>query len=141
MDEAIQEIDIPSVYEYLMTIARDDEAYVDTATRIAEFRPIYPDDPEWESMVLDHDETVFDFLNDGLKVIGIVQGDRCIGYCGYRMLSSQQIVVQGDKVDLPYEMFLAIDSEIDIGADLIYSAQMFIASQENLKLIRLATCC
>jgi hypothetical protein len=140
MDEAIREIDIPSVYEYLMMIARDDQSYLDTATVIAGFSPIFPDDPEWESTVLEHDDKVFDFINDGLEVIGIALDGKCIGFCGYRIVSEPQIIIKGHNVELPYELFLAIDSEVEIGADLIYSAQMFIASQENLKLVRLATC-
>jgi hypothetical protein len=123
-----------------MTVARNDETYVDTATIIAEFSPIYPDDPDWERVVLEYDGIVFDLINDGLKVIGIALEGKCIGFCGYRMVSEPQIIVKGQEVELPYELFLAIDSEVKIGADLIYSAQMYIATQENLKLIRQATC-
>jgi hypothetical protein len=137
MDADIQEIDIPNVYEYLLTIAGTRESYIDPTKMIAGFSPIYPDDSRWES-VIKHDDKVSEFLGDGLKVIGLLFRGRCIGCCGYRMISEPQIVIRGNEVVLPYEMFMAIDSEIDIGVYLIYSAQMFIAYREDLKVVVMA---
>lgn len=140
MDDNIPEIDIPNVYEYLLTAARTDDSYMDMAVKMAQFSPIYPDDPRWRSLVLNHDDKVNDFLNDGLKVIGITFNDECIGYCGYRFVTEPMIIIRGTDVQLPYELFVAIDEDRDIGADLIYSAQLYVATYEHLKEVITETC-
>lgn len=138
MDEPVQDLDIPNVYEYLLSVQRTDESYGDTAAMISKVSPIYPGDPGWQDMIARYGNRVAIFLLEGLMVIGMAQEGRCIGCCGYRMVSDARIVVRGHEVKLPYEMFMAVEDEAGMGADLIYSAQMFIADREGLKVVQMA---
>ena len=106
---------------------------MDIVTRLARFSPIYLDDPEWQSVVLEHDDKVFDFLDRDLKVIDIVLGGRCIGYFGYRIGSDPQVIIRRHEVVLPFELFMAVDDDVEVDADVIYSAQLYVASQEHLR--------
>jgi hypothetical protein len=72
-------------------------------------------------------------LDKGLKVIGIELGGRCIGYFGYRIVSDPQVIIRRHEVVLPFELFMAVDDGVEVGADMIYSAQLYVVSQENLK--------
>jgi hypothetical protein len=138
MDESIRRIVNPSVYEHLMMVKGSDRYYMETAAMAAEFTPIYPDDPEWKRMALHHLDKVADLVIEGLEVIGIAMGGKCIGLCGYRMVSNRYVIIHGDEVEVPYEMFMAVDDGVELTVDLIYSAQMFIASHEGLKVMQLA---
>ncbi|MBI0583562.1 MAG: hypothetical protein ISF22_04970 [Methanomassiliicoccus sp.] len=136
----VPEKDIPNVYEYLLTAVKDNEAYLDIVTRMARFSPIYPDDPEWQSVVLDHDDRIFDLLNMDMTVIGIELGGRCIGYFGYRIASDPQVVIRRHEVVLPFDLTMAVDDDVEVSDDMIYSAQLYVASHENLREVVMATC-
>jgi hypothetical protein len=138
MNANIPEKDIPNVYEYLLTAVGDNGACLDIVTKMAKYSPIYPDDPEWQSDVLGHDDRIFDLLDSGLKIIGIELGGRCIGYFGYRIASDPRVVIRRHEVVLPFELFMAVDDDVEVGADMIYSAQLYVASQENLREVVMA---
>jgi hypothetical protein len=130
---------IPNVYERLLTGGQG-ETCLDIASRLARYDPIYQDDPEWQSVVLEHDDQVFDFLDQGLKVIGILSGGKCVGYFGYRLVSKPQIIIRKNEVVLPFEMRFALDDGLEMDADVVHAAQLYVASQENLKEIVAGAC-
>ncbi|MDW5562389.1 MAG: hypothetical protein SA339_04110 [Methanomassiliicoccus sp.] len=138
MNAAVQEIEVPSLYEYLRAVREADHPYMHAAALLAEYRPIYPDDPEWCGAIDQNYDKVASFFDRGLKVIGIVQDGECVAFCGYRMVARPLIIICGQEVDLPYEMFLAVDDGMEISPNLIYSAQMFVASCEDLKIVEMA---
>jgi hypothetical protein len=140
MEKNIPEIDLPNVYEYLLTEARSHDSYMEMAVRMARFSPIYPDDPRWQTMVLNHDDKVSGFLDEDLKLIGIVFDEKCIGYCGYRFIKEPMIIIQGKDVILPYELYMIIDEDLEISSDMVYSAQLYIATYEKLKEVITETC-
>ncbi|MDW5562398.1 MAG: hypothetical protein SA339_04155 [Methanomassiliicoccus sp.] len=138
MDDSIQPVDIPSVYDYLLRVDRTDSSYLETASLIARFSFIFPGDEGWWNMVVRQGDRANEMMSEGLKVVGVALEGKCIGCCGYRITTDPYIVVKGKKVQLPYEMFLAIDDGAEAGADLVYSAQMSIASYEHLEFVQLA---
>lgn len=139
MSTIIADPGIPNVYEHLLTKGRD-ETCLELASRLARYDPIYQDDPEWQSVVLEHDDRIFDLLDQGLKVIGIVAGGRCVGCFGYRLVSEPRIVIRRNEVVLPFEMRFALDDGVEVDADVVHAAQLYVASQENLKEVVAGAC-
>lgn len=137
MDGNVQEIVIPSVYEYLLALKGVAASDLDSAAMMAGYRPVYQGNQGWDDLSREFGDRMTEFKEEGLELIGICQDDRPIGFCGYRMMADPVIIIRGCEVELPYELFIAVNGDVDIGADLIYSAQMFITNHEDLKLVKM----